>query len=105
MLLFQGSVTVLQIMVNYQEARAKLTNTQLNKPESAAKHKTCTILRTTKKNFEDEELPHELFLTTKQTTKIRNTIAKNMSTDIKLCKAQLSKMIQSGRFLRNKKFR
>ena len=103
--MFQGSVTVLQIMVNYQEARVKLTNTQLNKSESAAKYKTGTILITTKKNFEDEELPHELFLTTKQTTKIRNAIAKNMSTDIKLCKAQLSKMVQSGRFLRNKKFR
>ena len=27
----QGSVTVLQKMENYQEARVKLTNTQLNK--------------------------------------------------------------------------
>ena len=46
-------------------------------------------------------MPHELFLTTRQKTKIRNAIAKNMSTDIKLSKAQLSKMIQSGGFLRN----
>ena len=30
---------------------------------------------------EDEELPHALFLTTRQTTKIRNAIANNMSTD------------------------
>ena len=43
---------------------------------------------------------YELFLITRQITEIRNAIAKNMSTDIKLRKAQLSKMIQSGGFLR-----
>ena len=52
-------------MVNYHEARVKLTNKQLNKLKSAAKNKTGTILRSNKKNFEDEELPHELFLTTR----------------------------------------
>ena len=44
--------------------QVKLTHTQLNKLKSAAKNKTGTILRLTKKKFEDEELPHELFLTT-----------------------------------------
>ena len=58
----QGSVTVVWNMVNYQEARVKLTNTQLNKLKSAAKNKTETISRLNKKNFEDEELPHESFL-------------------------------------------
>ena len=86
-------------MANYQEARVKLTNTQLNNLESAAKSKTGTILQINKKNFQDEELPHELFLTGRQTNKIRNVFANNMSTDIKLSKAQISKMIQSGRFL------
>ena len=38
-------------MANYQEARVKLTNTQLNKLKSAAKNKTGTILKMTKKNF------------------------------------------------------
>ena len=42
-------------------------------------------------------MPHELFLTTSQTTKIRSAFANNMSTDIKLSKAQISKIIQSGR--------
>ena len=42
-------------------------------------------------------MSHELFLTPKQTTKIRNAFAKNMSTDIKLSKAQISKLIQAGR--------
>ena len=79
-------------MASYQEARVKLTNTQLNKLKSAAKNKAVTILRLNNKNFQDEEL----FLTTRQTTKIRNVFAKNMSTDIKLSKAQISKIIQSG---------
>ena len=48
---------------------------------------TGTILRINKKNCEDEELPHELFLTTRQKTKIRNAFANNVSTDIKLSKA------------------
>ena len=83
-------------MENYQEARVKLTNTQLNKLRSAGKNKTGTILRLNKKNFEDKELSHELFLTTGQTTKIRNAFTNNMSIDIKLTKTQISQIIQSG---------
>ena len=45
-------------MKSYGEARVKLTNGQLNNLKSAAKNKTGTTLRTTKKNFQDEELPH-----------------------------------------------
>ena len=82
-------------MANYQEARSKLTNTQLNKLKSAAKHKIGTKLRLNKRNVEDKELPHEFFLTTRQTTKIRNVFANNMSTDIKFSKTQISKIIQS----------
>ena len=40
-------------MANYQQARVKLTNTQLNKLKSAAKNKTGTILRLNKKKLED----------------------------------------------------
>ena len=50
-------------MVNYQEVKVKLINTQLNKVKSSVKNKTGTISRVNKKNFEDEELSHELFLT------------------------------------------
>ena len=82
-------------MANYQEERVEITNTQLNKLKSAAKNKTGTILRISKKMFQDEELPHELSLTTRQTTKLRNTFASNISTDAKLSKAQISKIIQS----------
>ena len=48
-----------------------------------------------KKNFQDEELLHELFLTARQTTKIRNAFASNMSTDTKVSKTQISKITQS----------
>ena len=62
-------------MASYQEARVKLTNTQLKKLKSAAKNKTGTKLILNKKNFADGELAHELFLTARQTTKIRNPFA------------------------------
>ena len=49
--------------------------------------------------FDGNNLPPELFLTTRQTTKLGNAIENNISTDIKLSKAQISKIIQSGGFL------
>ena len=50
----------------------------LSSGQYSVKNKTGTIIKLNKKNFEDEELPHELFLTTSQTTKIRNAFANNM---------------------------
>ena len=49
--------------------------------------------------FNGNNLPHELLLTTRQKTKIRNTFNNNRSTDLKLSKAQINKIIQSGEFL------
>ena len=83
-------------MANYQETRVKVTNKQLNKLKSAVQSKTGTILRVNKKNFGNEELSHELFLTTRQTTRIRKAFANNMSTFIRLNKTQISKIIQSA---------
>ena len=71
-------------MVSYQEARVKLTSTKLKKLKYAAKNMTGTALRITKKKIQDEELPHELFLTTRKKTNIRNVFAINMPTEIKL---------------------
>ena len=51
------------------------------------------------KVFDGNDLPHELLLTTWQRTKLKNVLSINMSTDIKLSKAQISKIIQSGGFL------
>ena len=75
-------------MAKDQQARVKVKNTQLNNLKSAAKYKTGTKLRLNKKNFEDEELPYELFLITRQKTKI-NVFANNISTHIKLTKYQI----------------
>ena len=51
------------------------------------------------KMFSLNNLPRELLLTARQTTKLRNAMEKSMSTDMKLSKAQISKIIQSGGFL------
>ena len=56
-------------------------------------------MRINLKIFNGNNLPHELLLTTRQKTKVRNAFNNNMSTDLKLSKAQISKIIQSGGFL------
>ena len=86
-------------MVEYKTVNAKLSNSQLNKLNSAVKNRQGTILRMNAKMFNSDNLPHELLLTTRQKTKLRNAIENNMSTDTKLPKAQISKIIQSGGFL------
>ena len=58
-------------------------------------------MRKSFKMFNGNNLPHELLLTTRQKTKLRNAFNNNMSTDLKLSKAQLSKIIQSGEILRS----
>ena len=51
-------------------------------------------------NSDDKiNFPHELLLTNRQVANLRKAFANYLSTDIKLSKAQLSKMIQSGGFL------
>ena len=86
-------------MSNYEEVRVKLTNIQLNKLKSAANKHPGATLRTTKKNFQSEELPHELLLTIRQKAKIRNDF-NNISTDITFSATQVSKLIQSEVFHR-----
>ena len=71
----------------------------MSKLKTAVKNNEGTSLRISAKMFNSDNLPHELLLTTRQTTKLRNVIEDNMSTNIKLLKAQISEIIQSGRFL------
>ena len=52
-------------------------------------------------NDNNTNFPHELLLINRQVANIRKAFAKNASTDIKLSKTQLSRMIQSGGFLGN----
>ena len=51
------------------------------------------------KMLDGNDLPHELLLATRQKTELRNAFKSNMSTDLKVSKAQISKIIQSGGFL------
>ena len=45
------------------------------------------------KLFDENDLPHELLLTTRQKTKLRNAFNNNISTDLRLSKAQISEII------------
>ena len=84
-------------MVEYSKINVKLSDTQLKKLKDAVKENTGTALQINLKMFDGNDLPHELLLTTRQKTKLRNAF-NNMSANIKLSKAQISKIIQSGGF-------
>ena len=86
-------------MVEYSEINCKLTNVQLNKLKKAVKSNERATLILGIRNFNEDDRPHELLLTTRQNTKLRNAINNNSATDIKLSKAQIKKKIQSGGFL------
>ena len=82
-------------MVEYREVNVKLTDTQLRKLKIAVKNKTGTTLRMSLTFLDRNDLPHELLLTTRQKRKLRNAFNNNMSNDLKLSIAQISKIIQS----------
>ena len=92
-------------MAGYSKVNVKLSDTQVKKFKNSVKNKTGTILRISLKMFNGKDLPHELLLTIRQKTKLRNAFDNNMSTDFKLFKAQInylkaqSKISQSGGFL------
>ena len=86
-------------MAEYNKVNDKLSNTQLKKKKTAVKNKTGTTLRINLKMFNGNNLPHELLLTARQKTKLRNTFNNNISTDLKLSKVQISKINQSGGYL------
>ena len=86
-------------MVEYSKANVKLPDTQMKKLKTAVKDKTGTTLRMSLKMLDGNDLPHELLLTTRRKTKLRNAFNNNMPTNLKLSKSQISKMIQSGGFL------
>ena len=90
-------------MSQYNGLNLKLSNSQLNKLKSAIKNETDVVLRLSSNkigNSDDEtNFSHTLLLTNRQNGNFRKTFANYLSTDIKLSKTQLSKMIQSGGFL------
>ena len=60
---------------------------------------TGATLRMNLRMINGNNLPHELLLTERQKRKLRNAFNNNTSADIKLSKAQITKIIQSGGFL------
>ena len=90
-------------MTQYNNVNAKLSNSQLNKLKSAIKIETEVVLRLSPNMIGDSNdkinFSHELLLTDRQVSSIRKAFSINSSVDIKFSKTQLSKMIQSGRFL------
>ena len=81
-------------MVEYNKVNVKLSDSQLNKLKSAVKNETGVTSTINVKMINGNNLPYELLLITTQKTKLRNVFENNMSTDIKLSKTQISKIIQ-----------
>ena len=80
-------------MVEYTKVNVELSDSQIKKLKDAVKDNTGTTLRISFKMFNGNNLPHELLLTTRQKTKVRNAFINNISTDLKLSKAQINEII------------
>ena len=78
-------------MVEYSKVNVKLTDTKLKKLKRN--------LRMNLKMLDGNDLPHDLLLKRRQKAKLKNAYNNNMSTDLKLSKAQIYKIVQSGGFL------
>ena len=92
-------------MTQYNSLNVKLSTSQFTKLKSSIENETNVVLRISSNmvgnSNDNTNFPHELLLTNRQVANIRKAFVKNTSTDIKLSKTQLSKMIQSGGFLGN----
>ena len=83
-------------MVEYERVNLKLSSQQIKKIKEAVKSNNRRKLRTGHKNFNTTDLLHELFLTQTQINKFREKVENNMSTDIKLSKPQINKLVKEG---------
>ena len=90
-------------MTQYNSLNVKLSNSQLHKLKSAIKNENDVIIRLSSNMIgnsdEETNFSHKLLLTNRQLANLRKAFANHTSTDIKLAKTQLSKMIQLGEFL------
>ena len=57
-------------MVEYTKVNVKSSDSQMKKLKDAVKNNTGTTLRISSKMFDENNLPHELLLTTRQKSKI-----------------------------------
>ena len=90
-------------MTQYNSLNVKLSNSQLNKLKSTIEDGNEVVLRLLSNMIVDSDdkmsFQHELLLTNRQVANLRKSFANKSSTDIKLSKTQISKIIQSGAFL------
>ena len=90
-------------MTHCNSLNIKLLNSQLSNLKSAIKNETELVLRLSSNmvgNFNDEIIfPHKLILTNIPVASLHKYFVNHLSTDIKLSKLRLSKMMQSGEFL------
>ena len=83
-------------MVQYNKIDLHLTDSLLKKIADAVKNNNGTTIRLSYKNFDKDQLLHELYLTQKQMEKFIEKIRNNMSTDMKLIKVQMNKILKEG---------
>ena len=90
-------------MTQYNSLNVRLSNSQLQKLKSAIKNEAEVVLRLSSNmigNSNDEaNFSHKLLLSNRQVANLCKDFANHLSTDIKLSKTQLSKMIPSREFL------
>ena len=86
-------------MTQYNILNVKLSNSQLNKFKLVTKNENEVVLRLSSNNIGNNgtNFSHKLLLTNRQVSNLCKAFLK--SSDIKLWKNQLSKMMQSGGFL------
>ena len=87
-------------MTEYNSLNVKLSNSQLDQLKFAIEDEV--VLRLSSNmigDFDDKiNFQHEFLLTNRKAANLREAFANKSSTDIKLSKIQISKMIQSGGF-------
>ena len=83
-------------MVQYNKIDLHLTPLQLKKIADAVKNNNGPTIRLSNENFNKNQLIHELYLTEQQLNKLRKKIENKASTDIKLSKVQIKKIIKEG---------
>ena len=90
-------------MTQYNSLNVKLSDSQFNKLKSAIKNETEGVLRLSsnmiRNSIDKTSFCHKLLLSNRQVANLSKAFANDSSTDIKLSKTQLSKMIQSEGFL------
>ena len=82
-------------MTQYNSLNVKLSNSHLEKLKSAIENETEVVLRLSSNMVGDDEtnFPHKLLLTNRQVANLPKTIANYLSTDIKLSKTQIHKIV------------